>query len=95
MGMQIARALEALHEKHIIHRNVAPENILIRSKDKVPKLGDLMLARVGDGTESKPAPARASWRATSPTWPPSGPAATRGRHPRRHLQPGSNRSIRS
>jgi serine/threonine protein kinase len=55
MGMQIARALEALHEKHVIHRNVAPESILIRSKDKVPKLADMMLAKVVDGTEVKAA----------------------------------------
>ena len=55
MGMQIARALEALHEKHMIHRNVAPESILIRSKDKVPKLADMMLAKVVDGTEAKAA----------------------------------------
>ena len=52
LGMQIAMALEALHEKHIIHRNVAPENILIRAKDKVPKLADLMLATVTDGQPS-------------------------------------------
>ncbi|MGP0064071.1 MAG: protein kinase domain-containing protein [Isosphaeraceae bacterium] len=55
MGMQIARALEALHEKHVIHRNVAPESILIRSKDKVPKLADMMLARLVDGAEARPA----------------------------------------
>ena len=55
LGMQIAQALEALHGKHIIHRNVAPESILIRSKDKVPKLADLLLAKVVDGTEVKTA----------------------------------------
>jgi Protein kinase domain/Inner membrane component of T3SS, cytoplasmic domain len=55
MGTQIARALEALHEKHIVHRNVVPENILIRSKDKVPKLADLVLAKVVDGTEVRTA----------------------------------------
>ena len=77
-GMQIARALEALHEKHIIHRNVAPENILIRSKDKVAKLGDMMLAELMDGAEASRRPsARANWWGTWPTWPPSGPAATR------------------
>ncbi len=53
LGVQIAGALEALHEKHIIHRNVAPESIQIRSKDKVAKLGDIMLAEVVDGTEAK------------------------------------------
>jgi serine/threonine protein kinase len=58
LGMQLAGALEALHEKHIIHRNVAPQSILIRAKDKAPKLGDLMLARVLNGAEAGPAAAR-------------------------------------
>jgi serine/threonine-protein kinase len=53
MGMQLAGALGALHDKHIIHRNVAPESILIRSKDKVAKLGDMVLAKVCDATEVK------------------------------------------
>ena len=52
MGMQIAGALGALHEKHCIHRDVNPASILIRSKDKVAKLGDLMLAKVCDGAEA-------------------------------------------
>jgi eukaryotic-like serine/threonine-protein kinase len=55
LGVQLAGALEALHEKQIIHRNVAPQSILIRAKDKLPKLGDLMLARVMNGAEVKPA----------------------------------------
>ena len=54
-AMQVAGALEALHEKHVIHRNVAPQSILIRTKDKVPKLGDMMRARVMNGVEVKPA----------------------------------------
>jgi serine/threonine protein kinase len=57
MGVQVARALEALHEKHIVHRNVSPESILIRKQDKVAKLGDMMLAKVLDGAEAK-APSR-------------------------------------
>jgi serine/threonine-protein kinase len=55
MGIQIARALAALHEKHIIHRNVTPESILIRKQDKVAKLGDMILAKVVEGTEAKTA----------------------------------------
>ncbi len=55
LGVQVAGGLEALHEKHIIHRNVAPQSILIRTKDKAPKLGDMMLARVVNGAEVKPA----------------------------------------
>jgi serine/threonine protein kinase len=54
-GVQLARGLEALHEKQVIHRNVAPENILIRSKDKVAKLGDMVLAELKDGSEPPPA----------------------------------------
>jgi serine/threonine-protein kinase len=46
MGVQIARALEAAHAKHVVHGHVSPESILIRAKDKVAKLGDMMLAKV-------------------------------------------------
>jgi serine/threonine-protein kinase len=53
VGVHIAQALEAAHEKHIIHRNVSPENILIRSKDKVAKLGDMMLAKAMEGIKAK------------------------------------------
>ncbi len=54
-GMQVARALEALNEKHIIHRNVAPENVIIRARDKVAKLGDMILAELKDGAVPPPA----------------------------------------
>jgi serine/threonine protein kinase len=53
VGAHVAQALEAAHEKHIIHRNVAPESILIRSKDKVAKLGGMMLAKAMEGIKSK------------------------------------------
>ena len=53
VGVHIAQALEAAHEKHIIHRNVAPESILIRTKDKVAKLGDMMLAKAMEGIKAK------------------------------------------
>lgn len=49
VAVHIARALEAAHERRIIHRNVAPENILIRRSDDAAKLGDLMLAKALDG----------------------------------------------
>ena len=90
MGMQIARALEALHEKHIVHRNVAPENILIRSKDKVPKLGDMMLARVVDGAEARPSPPGRAGGQRGLHGPRADPRRCGGRHPRRHLQPGGD-----
>jgi serine/threonine protein kinase len=49
VAVQITKALEAAHEQHIIHRNVTPENILIRKADSVAKLGDLILAKALDG----------------------------------------------
>jgi serine/threonine-protein kinase len=53
VGVHIAQALEAAHEKHIIHRNVSPESILIRKQDKLAKLGDMMLAKALEGTKAK------------------------------------------
>jgi pSer/pThr/pTyr-binding forkhead associated (FHA) protein len=49
----IARALEAAGEHQIIHRNITPQNILVRKSDKVAKLGDLMLAKALDGAQAK------------------------------------------
>ena len=53
VGVHIAQALEAAHEKHIIHRNISPESILIRKKDQVAKLGDMMLAKALEGNKAK------------------------------------------
>jgi serine/threonine protein kinase len=50
VAVHIGRALEAAFEHEIIHRNVTPANILVRSSDKVAKLGDLMLAKAMSGT---------------------------------------------
>jgi hypothetical protein len=47
--MQVGRALEFAHGKSIIHRNVCPKNLLVRSQDKVIKLADLMLAKAQEG----------------------------------------------
>jgi serine/threonine protein kinase len=48
--VHIARALNEAFEHKIIHRNITPENILVRSEDKVAKLGDMMLAKALEGT---------------------------------------------
>ncbi len=53
VGAHIAEALEAAHEKHIIHRNISPEAIMIRKNDKVAKLGDMMLAKALEGIKAK------------------------------------------
>lgn len=49
VAVHIARALEAAAEHQIVHRNITPGNILIRSADKQAKLGDLMIAKAFDG----------------------------------------------
>jgi len=53
IGVQIARALVAAHEKQMVHRNVAPESILIRKQDKVVKLGNLRLTKALEGIKAK------------------------------------------
>jgi serine/threonine protein kinase len=50
VAVHIARALEYAHGESIIHRNVTPQNILLRTADKVAMLGDLMLAKALEGT---------------------------------------------
>ncbi len=49
VAVQVGRALDYAHGEQIIHRNVAPPNILIQASDKSAKLGDLMLAKAMEG----------------------------------------------
>jgi eukaryotic-like serine/threonine-protein kinase len=50
VATHVARALEYAQEHQIIHRNITPNNILVRSSDKLTKLADLMLAKAMEGT---------------------------------------------
>jgi serine/threonine protein kinase len=49
VAVHIGQALDYAHGQSIIHRNVTPANILLRTSDKVAKLGDLMLAKALEG----------------------------------------------
>ncbi|MCH2201972.1 MAG: serine/threonine-protein kinase [Fuerstiella sp.] len=53
VAVHTARALEAAFEHQIVHRNIKPENILMRSSDQVVKLGDMMLAKAFEGHLAK------------------------------------------
>jgi len=50
IGVHVGRALEFLHGKRIVHGNITPANVLVRTSDKVVKLGDLMLNRAVEGS---------------------------------------------
>jgi serine/threonine protein kinase len=49
VAAQVARALDAAHKSKIIHRNITPANILIRRRDNLAKLNDLILAKATEG----------------------------------------------
>ena len=52
VAMDIGRALKYAGDNNIIHRNLAPANILCRKSDGVYLLSDLMLAKATEGTQS-------------------------------------------
>lgn len=49
VAQHVATALEFAHGHQIIHRNITPQNVLVRTKDKHVLLGDLMLAKALEG----------------------------------------------
>jgi serine/threonine protein kinase len=49
VAVHVGRALAHAHGLSIVHRNVKPENVLVRHEDQVAKLGDLMFAKALEG----------------------------------------------
>jgi serine/threonine protein kinase len=50
VAIHVGRALQAAHRQHVIHRNLTPQNVLIRFSDRCALLGDLMLAKAVEGS---------------------------------------------
>ena len=47
IGLEVAKALEAIHEAGVIHRDLKPENVLITEEQRI-KVMDLGVARLAD-----------------------------------------------
>jgi serine/threonine-protein kinase len=49
VGQHVGEALRFAHEHHIVHRNITPQNVMVRASDKTALLGDLALAKALEG----------------------------------------------
>jgi hypothetical protein len=50
VGVHLARVLAFLQQQKMVHGNVTPNNVLVRSADKVTKLADLMVMQALEGS---------------------------------------------
>jgi serine/threonine protein kinase len=51
VALHVGRALDFAHQHRLVHGNITPANILIRTSDRVTKLGDLMFATALEGSQ--------------------------------------------
>jgi serine/threonine protein kinase len=49
IAVYVGRALEYAHGRHIMHRNITPQNVLVGARPEITKLGDVMLAKALEG----------------------------------------------
>ncbi|HET8783936.1 MAG TPA: protein kinase, partial [Pyrinomonadaceae bacterium] len=54
IGIQVLAALDAAHEAKIVHRDMKPDNVMIRKRDHVVKVLDFGLAKVTHRKKSTP-----------------------------------------
>jgi serine/threonine protein kinase len=53
IGIQVLAALDAAHEARIVHRDMKPENVMIRHRDGVVKVLDFGLAKIAETSSKK------------------------------------------
>jgi hypothetical protein len=66
LAVHVGRALYAVHEHHLLHRNLTPANILYRTTDHTFKLTDVGLAKALTGTALRQTCLRAKVQAELP-----------------------------